>query len=146
MSTQKAFDLIRYQGEVKREKINDFMYRLYIKYSTSKDLVQRYTSIRSNGVIKHRFSSRVLEINNLIEDIKQEHYIKIYGIDKYRKNFKTLEFCKIDPQKTKLATFDRFKLDNKVKYQGYDEYGEKKKRKKMGRINEDDDNDIVLRW
>ena len=51
-----------------------------------------------------------------------------------------------DPQKFKLATFDRFKLDDRVKYQGYDEYGEKKKTKKMGRINEDDDNDIVLRW
>ncbi|CAN0325082.1 unnamed protein product [Ascophyllum nodosum] len=146
MSTKKTFDLIRYQGEVKREKINDFMYRLYIKYPTSQDLVHRYTSVRANRSIQLRSTSRKSEINNFINNNNKEYYIRAHGIQRYRKNFITSEFFKVDPQKFKLATFDRFKLDDRVKYQGYDEYGEKKKTKKMGRINEDDDNDIVLRW
>ena len=149
MSIQQSFDLLPYEDKFESEKQKKI---ISIAYSPKRDfkegVFKRYTSVRAELTRVERPGSRIYELNDLISEVSRENYVQTYGIDEFRKNFLPPEFYKINKkrQKPKLTTFDIFNQFDRVKYKGYDEYGEVEIEKKVSKINENDETDPVLSW
>nr|YP_011005678.1 acetolactate synthase large subunit [Cutleria multifida]WAM62682.1 acetolactate synthase large subunit [Cutleria multifida] len=147
MSIQQSSNLNSYQDKFTLGKAQKFIYPSYsIKFNFPGELFKRYSSMRGERLIIKRQNSKLLQLDNRRQEIKKEQYIKTYGVKEYRKNFISPDLYNLgeEPQKTKLSTFDYLNQFERIKYDGFDEYGEIKT--KMEKINEDDENDLVLSW